>query len=544
MTDPTKSPEDGAVTPQDAYVSLLTRAGHFGDDGPPSPPGWRPTPTSVALRALTEAPKDEIPNSVRLAVLYDLAREDFPDRDSAQDEYRSLASSVADGRDVDPDELLNDLYESSRKQAPFHTTATGQALDPHEVGFIGESVCTVQTVKVGDLTGTWIYSEFDTDAPFESVVQWVDPRNWPRLAPFMFKGMEVVGAPRPLAIAGQGTDHWHGVFHEEVQLFNRISALLHCDHWQDGDRAAGMTFELDFSPDGQLDVDRGFITVTNIGLENGDRVCRVQALKIVGFTEDIWDRFAERVCPWWTDFLRGAVRGSSSAPKPTEPASPPASLGPEDLIGAWTSFFGTSARVYLDLFEDVNARAVSGAYSPSDWLADGSRFWSRLAKDWVQAWTYGLEKLPEFTRDAGGPGVDLRPPTTTPTTPATPAGPAATPTSGARQATTSPASAPRSPAAAAPGLDDLVLSVPGLGEGERPVTSDLTSIEARPGTIAARDVSVTVVDLPDGTRGVRLRTSSGTSAPLPGLYVGKLLRTAGGPTLAPVQLYISGAQRP
>ena len=67
--------------------------------------------------------------------------------------------------------------------------------------------------------------------------------------------MSVVGAPRP-QIPGQGTDHWHGVFHEEVQLFDRISALLLCDHWKDGDQAAGMTFELRVSPDGQLDVDR------------------------------------------------------------------------------------------------------------------------------------------------------------------------------------------------------------------------------------------------------------------------------------------------
>jgi hypothetical protein len=68
------------------------------------------------------------------------------------------------------------------------------------------------------------------------------------------------------------------------------------------------------------------------------------------------------------------------------------------------------------------------------------------------------------------------------------------------------------------------------------------SIEARPATIAARDVSVAVVDLPDGTRGVRVRTSN-TSAP-PGLYVGRLLRSAGGPTLFPVQLYVSGARQP
>ena len=138
MTDPTKSPGDGAVTPQDAYVSLLTRAGHFGDAGPPSP-GWRPTPTADALRALTEAPKDEIPNSVRIAVLYDLARQGLPDRDSAQDEYLGLAHSVTDGRDVDPQQLLNDLQEASGKQAPFHTTSSGQALDPHEVAFVGEA---------------------------------------------------------------------------------------------------------------------------------------------------------------------------------------------------------------------------------------------------------------------------------------------------------------------------------------------------------------------------------------------------------------------
>ena len=536
MKDPTESPEYGAVTPQDAYVNLLTRAGHFGDAGPPSLPGWRRIPTPDALRALTESPKDEIPNSVRISVLYDLAREGFPDRDSARDEYRSLAESVADGRDVDPDQLLNDLREASSREAPFHTTASGQALDPHEVAFVGESVCTVQKVKVGDLTGTWIYSEFDTDAPFESVSEWVDPRNWPRLAPFMFKGMKVVGARRPLAIAEQGTDHWHGVFHEEVQLFDRISALLHCDHWTDGNRAGGMTFELAFSPDGQLDVDRGFIAVNNTALETGEPGCRVQALKIVGFTEDLWDDIAQYVCPIWTEFLRGAVRAGSSPPKPTEPSSPGAAPTegpvPEDLIEAWTTFFGASARTYLDLFEDINARAVSGRYSASVWLADGSRFWSQLAKDWVQAWAYGLDKLPEVVRDDGGSAfVPPPPPRPSPGSPTSP--PSRVPegaTAGLRGA-----------GGAVPGhLDDLVLAVPGLGEGDQPVTTELVSIEARPATIAARDVSVAVVDLPDGTRGVRLRTSN-NSAP-PGLYVGALLRAAGGPTLVPVQLYVSGAR--
>jgi hypothetical protein len=533
MTDPSESPEAGVVTPQDAYVSLLIRSGHFGDATPPSLPGLGPVPTADALRALTDAPKDEIPSSVRIAVLYDLARQGFPNRESAQEEYRRLAQSVG-GRDVEPDQLLKDLDDASSREVPFHTTSSGQALGPEVVAFVGESVCTVQTVKVGDLTGTWIYSEFDTDAPFESVTEWVDPRSWPDLAPFMFKRMDVVGAHRPLAIAEQGTDHWHGVFHEEVQLFDRISALLHCDHWKDEDRAAGMTFELAFSPDGQLNVDRGYIAVTNTGLEKGEQGCRVQALKIVGFTEDKWDELAQFVCPFWTDFLRGAVRGAASPPKPTEPSSPtspPGSPGPEDLVEAWTAFFGTSARSYLDLFEEINARAVSGRYSPSDWLADGSRFWSRLAKDWVQAWTYGLDRLPEVARDAGGSGFVPPPPPSPPSSPS-PSSPSPHARAGLRGLST-----------AVPGrLDDLVIAVPGLGADDRPVASDLKAIEARPATIAAREVSVTVVDLPDGTRGVRLRTSD-TSAP-PGLYVGTLLRSEGGPPLVPVQLYVSGALTP
>ena len=72
------------------------------------------------------------------------------------------------------------------------------------------------------------------------------------------------------------------------------------------------------------------------------------------------------------------------------------------------------------------------------------------------------------------------------------------------------------------------------------MVSDLTSIEARPATIPAADVSVTVVRLPDGTPGVRLRTSGG-SAP-PGLYVGSLVAAAGAPNAVPVQFYVSGAR--
>jgi hypothetical protein len=536
MTDPKVSTADGTVTPHDAYVSLLTRSGHFGNEGPPPAlPQLRPVETSEALRAFAEAPTNEVPNSVRLSVLYDLARQGFPDRDPANDEYRHLAQSVIGRRKVDPEQLLQDLRSASTDGKPFHTTSTAQALKAEEVAFIGESVCTVHQVKVGDLVGTWLYSEFDTDADFKSVSEWVDPRKWPKLAPFMFKKMDVVGAPEPLAIPEEGTDHWHGVFHEEVQLFDRVSAILHCDHRTVGNRLAGMTFELTFSPDGQLDVDRGYITVTNTEPETGVKGCRVQALKIVGFTDDGWDVVARYVCPYWTDFLRAAVQGGKSAPTPRDPSLPPPAPGPDpgDLLGEWTEFLGATARTYLDLFEGVNARAVSRSYSPSDWLADGSRFWSQMAKDWAQAWTYGLERLPEAARDPGGT-VFARPPR--PATASSSATPRPTASVAGRRAAAPPGPAADRP----PGLDELIVPVPGLGEQERPVVSDLRSIEAGAATIPAAAVSVAVVSLPDGTPGVRLRTSD-TSAP-PGLYVGSLLPAAGAPNAVPVQFYVSGAR--
>ena len=81
--------------------------------------------------------------------------------------------------------------------------------------------------------------------------------------------------------------------------------------------------------------------------------------------------------------------------------------------------------------------------------------------------------------------------------------------------------------------------MPGLREGDRPVVSDLKAIEARPATITAADISMTVVDLPGGSKGVRLRTTAASTPP--GLYVGSLVPAPGASTTIPVQLYVSGA---
>jgi hypothetical protein len=111
MEGPTTKSDGKGVTPDEAYVALLANSGHFDDLDPGRIPGFRPLETSTALRALTDASKDEIPNSVRIAVLYDLARRQYPDRDTMhdieQDEYVRLAASVIGSRDVDPGVMLN-----------------------------------------------------------------------------------------------------------------------------------------------------------------------------------------------------------------------------------------------------------------------------------------------------------------------------------------------------------------------------------------------------------------------------------------------------
>jgi hypothetical protein len=298
--------------------------------------------------------------------------------------------------------------------------------------------------------------------------------------------------------------------------------LLHCDYWRDGDRAAGMTYELNLSLDDEIDVDRGFLLVNNAG-----PVRRVKALKMVGFTTDLWDRVAAMVCPFWTDWVRSAVEGgNTSAPKPPT-HTPPAGTGSPgtspwgDSFDAWARFFGDSARTYFDLFDDVTSRISSSRYSAGDLLADGTRYWSQLAKDWARAWSNGMEVLDEVGReglDAGfmPPGADREPGR----------GAATTMMTGTR------------PETAGTEAEGTVVPVAGIGPADRLVSSDLVSIEAGSATIASQNIVATVETLEGGTYGVRVRTTD-TSVP-PGLYVGHLKRPDG-QMLAPVQLYLSRA---
>src|SRR5829696_5249342 len=363
-----------------ALLSLHALSGTISDFNPNLVPNFRASSPGNALRTLAEAPEQEVPISARLAVLYNLMQAGLPQYESYEHEYRLLAESVAAARGLEVDQLLSDVKGSATAppgadRPPFRTTRSGQALPHHETAFIGESVCTTKKVKVGGLNATWVFSEFETDAPFDRVADWVDPRSWPQRGPLLFKRMDIVGAARPVDInrPGEvrplGDEHWHGVLHEEVQLVKRLNTLLHCDYWRDGGRAAGMTYELNLSLDDEIDVDRGFLLVNNAG-----SVRRVKALKMVGFTADVWDQVAAMVCPFWTDWVRSAVEGgSNSVPKPPT-HTPPDGTGSrrpsplDDSLDAWGRFFGDSANAYFDLFQDVTSRISSSRYSTVDLL--------------------------------------------------------------------------------------------------------------------------------------------------------------------------------
>ncbi len=200
-----------------ALLSLHALAGAFGDLDPKLFPGFTSASPGTALQTLAGAPEQEIPISARLAVLFNLARAGLPHYESYEAEYRRLAESVAQTRGLDVDQLLIDVKESARG-TPFPRTSSGQALPHHETAFIGENVCTVRRVKVGGLNATWVFSEFETDAPFDRVTDWVDPRNWPERGPLLFKRMDIVGAAgptdinRPGDVRPLGDEHWHGVF--------------------------------------------------------------------------------------------------------------------------------------------------------------------------------------------------------------------------------------------------------------------------------------------------------------------------------------------
>ena len=153
-------------------------------------PGYGDFNADSALRHLAEAPEGEVGVSARLAVLYDVARAHLHDHETLGDAYAVLAGSTlalktgseADATTpsatapIDTSALIDDLTRSADAGLPFATTPSAGAFEHQETAFIGQSVCTVRRVRVNGIAATWIFSEFETDAPLAGVADWLDPQ--------------------------------------------------------------------------------------------------------------------------------------------------------------------------------------------------------------------------------------------------------------------------------------------------------------------------------------------------------------------------------
>jgi hypothetical protein len=562
MTEPTSearrsfTPEERADA-QQAVIALNALAGTYGSKDPSAGSRIRTADAGSDLRTLAAADPELVPASVRLGVLYRLAAAGYPEQERWQGDYEALAASVAHGRgDLSPRELLDDL-RSGATGPGLSASTTLRSSAHHEVAFLGQDVCNVRRVLVDGRDAVWIYSEFETDTPFENVAEWVDPRNWPQRSPLLFNQMAIVGANLPVDIADGGAgrapdrlEHWHSVFLEEVQLVTQVNTLLHCDFRRDGTQSAGMTYELAFSPDNEINVDRGFLLVNELGSSR-----LVKALKIVGFVDRGWNDVAERVCPIWTDFVQQAVRGGHNSgarpPSHLPPGGGPAPSPFTENLEPWLQFFGRSALTYLQLFDDVTTRMSAPGYGTSDFVQDGRRYWSQLAQDWAKAWTTGLDALEGIAEqglDSGVPAPGASTPRR-PRTGGTGAGAAPGPTAaapGARMAAAATGApgegattTPAGPAGPREEPEATDIPVGDLTEGEPVSVTDLVSIEAGGTTIPATEVTVTRTVLPGGVTGVRVQTRNRSASP--GLYVGEL-RGAAGRRISGVQLYLSRAR--
>lgn len=481
-------------------------------------------PAAEALAALTNAL--DATDSARFDVLAALAKADFPDYAAAEDQYHALAAKIGSDHGLSPEQILTDLKTEALNPGTIHASETGAKLPHHMTAFFGRDVCNTARIEVGPLPGTWIFSEFETDASFADVAEWVNPHNWPKRGPMMFKSMTPVGGD-PTSIPGveDGT-HWHGVFHEEVQLVERLNTLLHCDYIEIAGAFAGVSYQLTESLDNQINVDRGFLLVNELGATR-----HVKALKVVGFTEKFWDEVATWVCPLWTDFVRGAVQGGSSS-KPAPPTRPPsAGTTPGAVAASWVRFLSAASSRYTTMGVDWMQRAAGPGYDSDALIKDGAKYWLALARDWSEASILSYQSMQQLAGESEtAAGAQVPPLVASPFT--------AVPSAGGASGS-SVDNEVFVPGAA--GKEGTTMPITGLKENEPIVCTGLTRLGANRVEIAPADIQVSNQKIADDMFGAKVEvTVTNLNA---GLYIGNVdIGVAPNTRREPIQLYISRAR--
>ncbi len=389
-----------------------------------------------------------------------------------------------------------------------------------------ESICNTRYVSVDDKQAAWVFAEFQTGRTVSELAAWLEPDNWPRWGPQMFKEMKLLG--KKTGIQSSDGEGWQAKYMEVVSLAGReLHTVLQCDVKKTTGWAA-MTYDLDHSVGNVLNVDRGFLAAVDIG--NGKRL--VKALKVVGFTDTVNDILATAVCPAWTEWMYNATQTAADqvAGSPGEESHGAlGDAGAEDgkageaasgftrgYANQWADYVSDMAHFYGAYATDVGSRLWSGEYGTKDASEDSSRLFLRLARDWSQLWRAGTEVAEGFA------GADVPP------TGGVPSGKGVWERS--LEYTTVLVRAPDKPAAVE--VTDLSLI------GVTKAIIKAAAIKLDPVGIGA------TASNPDGGELVEVRVLADTTSIPPGLYQGDLIvrPDSGEPARIPVLLYASKAR--
>jgi hypothetical protein len=274
-----------------------------------------------------------------------------------------------------------------------------------DVGDRGGPICKALSVDVEGKQAVWIFTEFETDKPLETLRDWLIPDNWPDWGGSMFKEMRPLGNV-DLRPSHSNAEQTHADYLEVVEIGgHRLSTELRCEFKSTKDWAA-MTYDLDRSIGNMLNVDRGYLMALDVC---GRRI--VKALKVIGFTDTALNTLATQICPGWGEAVQSAISeeakvlaGGKKDPTPGSvgDANPTGYTSEEEAQGAaftggvaeqWISTVNDMVEFYAPFTVDVTERMWSGRYGRVDACNDTTRLFQRLARDWSRAWQSGMESM-------------------------------------------------------------------------------------------------------------------------------------------------------
>ncbi|MGI9609589.1 MAG: hypothetical protein ACR2NL_04765, partial [Acidimicrobiia bacterium] len=300
---------------------------------------------------------------------------------------------------------------------------------------------------------------------------------------------------------------------------------------------AGCSYQLVRSIDGEIDVDRGFLLVNELG-----QTRNVKCLKVVGFTNDMWDDQTLQACLTWTHFLKSAVRGGGSS-EPGDPQRPHGDYTMSDVAADWYRCVSQAGKKYADRGLDWMDQVGPG-YSMDDAVSDTASLWMSIAQDWANATSEVYSNLTRLSAKAGAvaPGSDLFSRFFTGgTMPDANAG-----AQGAAAAAGGPATADTSFeerviaegfTAGRAGYEGATIAWQGLQPGDPVQCSHMSRLGSSAVEVPAAKVEASVVPIGDGWSGVHVEMPVGDL--LPGLYLGEV--DAGQKGKRTFQLYVSRA---